>query len=217
MDGLFALYDMQKAEQFYLLLTKQVSVTDFEQWVYNTSELEAMLSADHYLALISLNYRSRWAFHELQKIVSSYVNWSEVRQQELVKALQTIVLGKAADDVLAAFSQTYHWYCHGYSFLQNIAFSFLSADNDFLWDPEGEWAKLTERQKQQYISRFYPAAQQMAQRLIHQLESGKIQLHTQGLDDEITYTETGVAATTEELESLQKQAPAAKQWWQLWQ
>jgi len=207
---------MQIAEQFYQLLTKQVSVADFEQWVYNTPELETTLSEDDYLALISLNYKSRWAFHELQMLVSGYVNWSEMRQRELVQALQTIVRGGPADDVLTAFSQTYYWYCHGYSFLQDIAFSFLSADNDFLCDPEGEWARLTERQKQQYISRFYPEAQQMAQRLIQQLESGQIQLHTQGQNNEVTYTEKGVAATTEAPEPAQRQTLWVKPWWQFW-
>jgi hypothetical protein len=214
--GLFVSYDMEVVEKFYQVLSKKVSITEFEQWVYSTPELEAVLSEGDYLALISLNYKERWTLHELQKIISGYIDWSEIRRQELLEALQTIVRRGVADDVLGAFSLTYHWYCRGYSFLQDIAFSFLSADNDFLYDPQGEWTKLTESQKQQYINSFYPQARKLAEQLIQQLETGQIQLHILGPEDAVTYTEASVTSSTKDSEPIKTEFPVVKKWWQFW-
>ena len=191
---------MQTAEKSYQLLSKHLSVADFEQWVYNTPEIETVLSEDDYLALISLNYKSSAAFYELQQLLSPYVNWAGVRRQQLVAILQTIVRHETADETLVALSETYNWYCRGYSFLQDIAFSFLSADHNFDWHLQGEWNKETEGDKHKYLARFYPEAQKLAEQLIHQLESGRIQLHILRPEDEITYTEIGVTTATERSE-----------------
>jgi hypothetical protein len=207
---------MQVVEEFYLVVAKKMSVADFEQWVYTTPELETILSEDNYIRLISFNYNSRWAFYELQKLLVPYVDRGEMRKRELLELLHTLADGGSPDDVLDALMDTFNLFYKGYSFFDELAHYGLAAEDDFGFDPEEKWLRMTDRQKQKYLSKFYPQVQKLAQQLIQQLESGQIQLHTQGLDDEITYTETSVIATAEEPESLKTEASSAKQWWQFW-
>ena len=42
--------------QFFRVLNKEISIQDFEKWVYETEELEHVLSSDNYLDLIAFNY-----------------------------------------------------------------------------------------------------------------------------------------------------------------
>ena len=42
-------------ERIFDLYYNELSIKNFEQWVYNSSELESLLTSENYLAIISLN------------------------------------------------------------------------------------------------------------------------------------------------------------------
>lgn len=202
---------MQVVEEFYQLVAKKMSVADFEQWVYATPELENILREDDYLNLITLNYKSHWSFYELQKLLELYIDVCEMRRRELLEILCIISQGGKPDDVLAALIATFNLSCKGYSFFEGLAYYGLTVDNDFGWDPEGKWAKMTEPQKKRYLSRFYPEVQLMADHLIQGLKFGAILLHTKSPSGEIVFSDMrGVAERSTEV-------PAKSgSWWQFW-
>ncbi len=50
--------------KFYEVLKHKISIQDFEQWVYETKELESELPEDTCINLISLNYKDKYAYNE---------------------------------------------------------------------------------------------------------------------------------------------------------
>ena len=192
-----------------------MELTEFEVWIYATSEQETTLSTDDYLAVISLNYSSPWALHELRKLLTSYINWGDARRWELQEVLQAIVHGSEPDTFLAAIISTFTLLCAGYKFLSEIAHHGVNADNDFGWDPEKKWGKMTERQKQHYLAQFYPDVQIQAICLFSELASGAIMIHQSAPEEEVTFTDNR-NPMDHQAASFTSDVQRAEQWWKLW-
>ncbi|WP_022825833.1 hypothetical protein [Hymenobacter norwichensis] len=203
---------MQVVEEFYRLLAKKMSVTDFEQWVYATPTLETIMSEDDYLGLITLNYKSNWAFYELEKLLKPYVDRGEMHKRELLELLHTLADGGSSDDILAALLATFNLFCKGYSFFEELAHYGVTADDDFGWDPEGKWHRMTDRQKQWYLSEFYPEVQLLANQLIENLTSGAIFVQPRLPAGAAVFTDT------RDIAARNKRVMASKNgdWWQFW-
>ena len=61
-------------EQYFNVLEKRISLSIFEQWVYVTREIEAILPPREYLDLISIHYKEKYAEHDLVELVKRSVN-----------------------------------------------------------------------------------------------------------------------------------------------
>jgi hypothetical protein len=87
--------------RFLEFLNKELSLKDFEQWVYkNPDDLEKELNADFYLNLISLNYHQKDSALQLQDMLFSFINKDEFNIWRTKKLLTEIVEEKI-DMVLA--------------------------------------------------------------------------------------------------------------------
>jgi hypothetical protein len=79
-------------ELFYRTITGEMPLLDFEQWLYTSAEAEQLLSADDYLALLTLNYQKSGARYELVKLLKQHIDLGEFETHKLLKLLQEAIL-----------------------------------------------------------------------------------------------------------------------------
>ncbi len=61
---------MNILEKKYLSLKiNELSVQDFEKWVYEEEQLEKLISYDDYVELISLDYTSKYSMNKIEDII----------------------------------------------------------------------------------------------------------------------------------------------------
>ena len=60
--------------QFFKVYSEEISIGDFEQWLYGETELEELLGENYYLDLVSLNFKDRHIRHEMSKIINSFLD-----------------------------------------------------------------------------------------------------------------------------------------------
>ncbi|OON70835.1 hypothetical protein [Hymenobacter sp. CRA2] len=183
------------SDVFVRVLTGQLPIADFEQWVYRTPELEAHLSADDYLELISIRYPSPDAQADIAWVLERYVDWGELQREELLGLLRTIAARTSPDAVFDALVTCYDWYWRGCRFLEGLGLRFgLEADADYGWGGmRGEWKALPTEEKQAYLMGFYPAVQHEAEQVAGWLTAGLIRFEHQpysSQEDYIYYTDT---------------------------
>ncbi|MBC6612993.1 hypothetical protein H8B15_18875 [Hymenobacter sp. BT507] len=171
---------MEIQAAFHQVLAKKLSIADFEAWVYATPELEKFLDSNDYFELISLNYKDKRARFNLEALLDKYVDWQQIRDDELRQTLRNLTNRISLDDVLEALITSYNWYCGGYYFLENVAadYGFL-ADTHFSWTSSSVWSSTSEDQKQRYINQYYPGVGQAAMTILGWLETGKIRVNWQ--------------------------------------
>ena len=56
-------------ERFFKTIKGDISLDDFERWVYDSKNLENVLGSDDYLDIISLDYKKSGAKYELHNIL----------------------------------------------------------------------------------------------------------------------------------------------------
>ena len=63
-------------QQFFKLFEKEISVEQFESWVYKQEDhLVKANSAEYFESLIIINYKSKEAKHELEKLINpNFIN-----------------------------------------------------------------------------------------------------------------------------------------------
>ncbi len=71
--------------QFFKFLNKEISIEEFEQWVYATDELETVLSADLYQELIAFNYNARYVLASLYPILMESLDESKFEKYREMK------------------------------------------------------------------------------------------------------------------------------------
>jgi hypothetical protein len=109
-------------ELFYRTITGEMPLVDFEQWLYASDEIERLLPADDYLALLTLNYRKSGAKYELAKLLKQHIDLGEFETHKLLKLLQEAILKTPRlPFILVEF---YNLYCQGYYFLQDLGLGY---------------------------------------------------------------------------------------------
>lgn len=102
--------------QFFKFLNKEISIADFEQWVYATNELETVLSADMYQELIAFNYQSRYVLATLFPILMECLDFPKFETYRIIYLLDLII---EHDDLWKkAVNDLYHEYIESYNFLE---------------------------------------------------------------------------------------------------
>lgn len=146
---------------------------EFEQWIYTNQELELRLDAEHYLAIISLDYLKPSSLYEAEKILRQYIDLARHYEWYISGILQHII--ERSPHVQIYIEQCYQLYCDGFTFLRNLAFNYglkikvvpasYSAEN---------WYKLTSAKKVQLIDSFYPDVAKEAQKILDGLRDRQI-------------------------------------------
>ena len=205
--------------RIYEFLDGSVSLDELEQWVYATSELEAIFSRDDYVELLSLNYRKTGSKYEVQKLFKQYIDEGEWETWKLRKLLNAVV--DRHGDLHEVFLGFYDLYCDGYSFLDNLGLGYgLSVEvppNQYSSD---SWEKLTDEEKTKLLASFFPGALNEAKRILSWLDNDTIVI-LRGKDEtgRVSYldkrSEEEKKPTSYKIAEQSRKKEVSK-WWRFW-
>jgi len=202
---------------FYDMLLGDKSIPAFEEWLYANRQLESVLEAEDYLALISYGYKSRAAHYELSKLLKKHVDLGELEKRRIYKLL-TKVLDRDKDlrDTLMAF---YDECSNGYGFLDGLGLGYgLTVANPY--ELADRWEELSEKQQRAILDSFYPDIEKEVKKVMSWLDEGKIVL-TGVSDAEYGFLEYIDNRTEEEKDPPAHKVAAnddkaSKPWWKFW-
>ncbi|MES2591679.1 MAG: hypothetical protein V4608_07330 [Bacteroidota bacterium] len=154
-------------------LDSDISVIEFEHWVYTNKYLETIFSSDDYIDLISFNYKQELARHELIKILNNYIDFGDYETWKIKKSLNnTLVKNNEASNSIMLF---YDLYCNGYYFLGTLGLKFGLAltvpPNRF---GANTYRELKPEEKVGLLNSFYPDIKIEIERVLDWLDKGKI-------------------------------------------
>ncbi len=157
--------------QFFKVYINEISVADFEKWLYSKKELEQFLDNDTYFDLISLNYKDRHAKYEMGKIIDPFLDFGKFEERKLRKILTDLI--DRTDDFAKSLVDTYELYCLGYLFFDNLGFGYGLKFSDEFWE-YSKWENLTEEKKKERIDQIYPGLKREAELVVNWLDEEKI-------------------------------------------
>lgn len=183
--GILKMIEMPKYMElkFYNIMFGNITMEEFESWVYKDVDLPVILSDENYLELISLNYNRNGAKYDLFNFLSSKV--IDLGKYERWKLLNLLRQALKRDDNLASIlREFYDLYCSGYNFLDVLGLEYgLSVEcppyNDYEVDT---WEEMKEKDKKILLDSFYPRLEQEIRKVIKWIEDGKI-IFTGQVDD----------------------------------
>jgi len=199
---------------FFKTIKGNISIDDFEKWIYTNKEIESILSNDDYLDFVSLNYKKNGAKYELYYLIKKQIDLGEF---ETFKMLGLLEETKKKDENLPCYlMEFYDLYCRGYSFLQDIGLGYgLSVEVPIGKYKANTWDELDKLQQKELLESFSPNLEIEIQRLINWLTSKKIILT--GEQDELGHYDYEDFRAEEEKKSLiWGPVKTRKKWWKLW-
>lgn len=159
--------------KFYEVLKHKIEIREFEQWVYQSKELQSELPEDIYFDLISLNYKDKYAHNELEKIIGKFVDNGKFEIKQIANILKSIINRdeKSAESI----EITYDLYCSGYSFLRRLGLSYgLLISCPPMGDYEKSWKEIAKEEQSELLNKLYPAIIYDAQNALNWINKGKI-------------------------------------------
>lgn len=158
--------------QFFKLIEGEISVKEFEEWVYASEWLERELGQDRYFELISLNYNQEGSKSRVVNILESYVDYAKHERKKIISLLNSIIQKNGNEAV--NLMKCYEYYCDGYFFFEDLGLGIgLLLSNPNKYEVE-HWHELNERQKTELLESVYPKAKELALELRGWLEKEEI-------------------------------------------
>lgn len=158
--------------KFIDFLNKDISIADFEQWLYVTPQLEDILCEADYLELLTYNYQNKkFARLEIRPILEKFIEYDKYETQYLLNLLSGI---KNKDNQVNYLCSCYDLYCKGYKFLDNLGIGFglkILVPHEF---GANTWSDLGEVTQQDILDSFYPDAAIEAQKVIDWIKGNKV-------------------------------------------
>lgn len=186
-------------ERFFKTIKGDISLDDFEQWLYADKELEKYLNSDDYFDLISLSFKLSGAKYELWNLLKKHIDLGEF---ETYKILELLNEAKQKDERLPyVLMEFYHLYCKGYNFFQDLGIGIgLAVEVPRVNNTTADtWDELTSEQQKELLDSFSPELEECIEEVIYWLETKKIILT--GEQDEIGHYEHKDLRTEEEKKS----------------
>ncbi len=139
-------------KQYLSLKLGELSVGEFEKWVYGAEYLEKLIKHDDYINLISLDYKSKFVKNEIEKLIDKYIDYPKYYKNKLIDMLDKVInQHEATGEILRRF---YDMYCHGCGFLQHLGLEYgLMCE---VPPNANSWDDLNNDQKKQLVNSFYP-------------------------------------------------------------
>lgn len=207
--------------EFFKLFNNDMSIEQFEQFVYSTKELETFLEEDDYIEFISLNFKKQHVIHEIRKVIDKYLDFGEFEKSRVNKVLTDLI--SKNDDFAKSLMSTYDMYCDGYYFLDNIGMGYgLTFVHDFY--EIKDWLKLPKDEKERRVNEVYVGVKSEADKVQDWIDRKKIILT--GEVDEIgryAYIDnrsseekipTGYSVISSDSTFCRSLSKALKAWWQ---
>lgn len=167
--------ELNEIESKYLdLMEGNISIKEFENWVYHANWLENELTEDEYTDLISLNYRSSSSKYEIGKILEARFDNGKFETVRMIQLLNSIIErdGKEGE----ALTRMYDLYCKGYYFLEDLGLGiglYISVPHKYGVE---YYHELNKMQKNKLVNSVYPAAKKLAKELKNWLLNSNLKL-----------------------------------------
>jgi hypothetical protein len=118
--------------QFFRVLNQEISIQDFEQWVYEMEELEQVLSSDNYLDLIAFNFNQEdlygFLIDSLYDVIIKFIDSQKYENYRINRHLILII--DKDKSWKTAVKKLYSESINNYNFLDSFFnFYFLIHDN----------------------------------------------------------------------------------------
>ncbi|MCA1991300.1 MAG: hypothetical protein LDL41_04520 [Coleofasciculus sp. S288] len=164
--------------KFFTFLNGEESISTFEEWLYATPDLEAVLSSDDYLLLISLDFSETGICSKIEELIKQYVDVAEYETWRLRKLLNKVIdRDSKFPEILSEF---YELYCHGYGFLDSLG---LSYGLPIRVPPQGysadTWEELSKTEQNYLLDSLSEGAIDEARKVLFGLDTQKIILTNQ--------------------------------------
>lgn len=166
---------------YYKLLAGEYSSSEFEQWIYTSKELEIRLNAEHYLAIIALDYSKPASLSKAEQILRQYIDLGKHYERYINAVLQQII--ERSPNVQIYIEQCYQLYSEGFTFLRSLSLDYglkikvapsnYSAEN---------WHELTPAEQTKLIDSFYPDVAEAAKQVLNWFSDRQIIII--GVDEE---------------------------------
>jgi len=152
-------------EQFYKIYKGHISISEFEEWLYKTQEIENIYNHDFYFNLLDLDYRKKHIKTELVKIIEMEIPLGEFEQSRIISLLKNIIFEKG--DVVEILEQLYDDYCSGYSFLRFLGLTYITGIDAISKLKQGdEWDKNEFNSRREILNDIKPKLIKEAGRLL---------------------------------------------------
>lgn len=160
-------------ERFYRTIKGDISLHEFEQWLYVDNELERHLNPDDYLDLISLSFKKSGAKYELWHLLKTHIDLGEFETYKMFELLHESK--KKTEQLPYILMEFYDLYCRGYYFLEDLGIGFGLAVEIRVWNTSADtWDELTSDQQKELLDSFSPSLEGCIEETIYWLENQKI-------------------------------------------
>ncbi len=143
--------------QFFRAIKGNVSIAEFEQWVYATPELERHLSAEDYLELITFNYKPNYAKYDFYPMLEKHVDMGRYEFYRIRTYLNDIL--KKDSEYPRLVANSYDEYCDGYGFFDGLAFGYGLPFQERYYN-DVQWAVKPSVENQFVIEQSYPEVEE---------------------------------------------------------
>ncbi|MEK5481797.1 hypothetical protein [Viridibacillus sp. FSL R5-0888] len=162
-------------KQFYNIYKGQISISEFEEWLYKTQEIESVYGNDFYFNLLDLDYRKKHIKNELQKLIETKIPFNEFEQTRIISLLENIKYEKG--DIVEILEQLYDDYCNGYSFLRYLGLTYITGIDALpKLQQKDEWDKSEFDSKREILNSIKPKIINEALRLLSFFQKGLIKI-----------------------------------------
>lgn len=163
---------------FYKVVKKEVSITEFEKWLYSIDEsiISNNFGEDFYFELISINYKDVSAYIDLKNIIYSKIPFNKYESMTLRFLLNSLINGTIDTvDLLEIF---YDLYSKGYYFLRFLALTYISYGIDDLpkLSEKKLWEEASFFKKREILNELSPKIVAEAERILKFFDSNLIKI-----------------------------------------
>lgn len=161
-------------EQFFKTIKGDISLLDFEQWLYDNKEIEKHLDSDDYLNLISINFKNGRAKYDLWKFLKKYIGLEEFEKYKMLELLNEAK--QKTEQLPYILMEFYDLYCKGYSFIQDLGLGIgLAVEVPRVNNTTvNTWDELTTEQQKELLDSFSPELEDCIEKAINWFETKKI-------------------------------------------
>ncbi|MED3572663.1 hypothetical protein [Cytobacillus praedii] len=165
--------DMQK--QFYNIYKGHISISEFEEWLYKTQEIESIYGNDFYFSLLDLDYRNKYIKNELERLIEREIPFGEFEQTRIISLLENIRYQQG--DGVEILEQLYDDYCSGYSFLRFLGLTYITGiDAIPKIQQRDKWNKNEFDRKREILNSRNPKIINEARRLLSFFQNGLLKI-----------------------------------------
>lgn len=162
-------------KQFYKIYKGQISISEFEDWLYKAQEIENVYGNDFYFNLLDLDYRKKHIKNELEKLIEMKIPFDEFEQTWIISLLENIIYEKG--DIVEILEQLYDGYCSGYYFLRYFGISYVTGIDALpKLQQKDEWDKNEFDSKREILNSIKPKIINEAMRLLSFFQKGLIKI-----------------------------------------